>query len=1164
MSSVFSLLILFNPLISSAQNEITVLGNQANATHCFFGNTGCAQSIYYAPDPDFPEHTPNIYIKYVFHVFQKPSSTVTTPPTPAGPNNFANSPEDIEILKSFVHDPAWGCNAVFSNICPPVQDPLNPSQHVKDIRYRAIFDAIVEEDLFFYEDFDLWRGVPSGNGNGGVGGTFPALSAYEQFIIDNNPKMDPASPEYDLNIVNAIHIYLPAVEFNELTGNYSVWEGGLTSSAEGENRIVLYSLFDRVRFDKGLPPPIFLDPDGNGQYGYSNPSEEHIPIRGFRAFGETHHLFCVNHTSANFHNNISLNGDGCDDTPFPRSITFNDPNCVDDEDGCEVITANYMQTGGAVGSLPNEDPITLRDEIRCEYTQCQAGRLHFFALNNPLDYARTAENNFAFPRVTAFCSVSQPDIVIPSGYHKTWEGDRELRTNVIIENGASLTIRCSVGFPEGACIVVRPGGKLVIDGARLFNNCNQTYWNGIIVQGDGASPQGYDNINQTFYQGFCQIKEGSIIENALTAIQCQHSTDINMTGGYVQANGAIFRNCKQRMVYIRHFNNTALGTGQATGNLSRFTNCRFVIDEDYVGSFVDEFDATVRLENVDGVNFYGCEFENNIPNTETTFADDRQFAIYGYNAGFGVFGKCKGITAYPNPCPNMTISKFSGFNRAILASNSYSQPPIRVVNAQFRNNVVGIDASKADNSRIEHCTFEVGSILPLATPDWGSAANRGIMLLNSSGYTVQNNTFILYTAAGTTKPIGILTTHSGEQDNTIEYNTYSSLYINNLSNGMNRSLDLSVEGHKGLEYLCNTYIGTTGYDVAVPEEIGPGTYGIKARQGSLDESAGNKFTVVNTSSDPELHIYNRQNQIDYFYANQSYQEPTEFDGNFVSKIEGADNGCLGTGESGLAPGILTSSGKLTYWGTVNNSHQNTTDEFTFAADQLIAHFLFDSTDFDLDSVSYLLGLKGDLYSLFRQVDLELMREQHVKAVNLMLAIPNKIALTGEKQTEYNLFEELKALQLTSKQQLMSDSALVALSGSQIEQLARTGNYYAAVQALSLLNATGAELRAAVILPNDPQQAQLMMKQDTKANPWITLYPNPAQHYVDMTYRLPTQTASAYVVITDLTGTVLERFDVSITDGHAYLDLIQYKNGVYMCSLFAGDRLLSTKPLVIQR
>ena len=145
--------------------------------------------------------------------------------------------------------------------------------------------------------------------------------------------------------------------------------------------------------------------------------------------------------------------DNCDDTP-PHSNCFSSKG-----DGeCKVASNNIMDYNANMSAL----------------TPCQLGRINKSVLTNP------KKRNLL---IKDWCK-SNPyfDINIKEDF--IWNSCKTVQGNLTIHDGARLVIRCETSFGKGAVITVHPKGELVLQGARLFNDCGET-WEGIKVLGNG-------------------------------------------------------------------------------------------------------------------------------------------------------------------------------------------------------------------------------------------------------------------------------------------------------------------------------------------------------------------------------------------------------------------------------------------------------------------------------------------------------------------------------------------------------------------------------------------------------------------------------------------------------------------------------------------------------
>ncbi|MBP5497444.1 MAG: hypothetical protein J6X98_09790, partial [Bacteroidales bacterium] len=115
-----------------------------------------------------------------------------------------------------------------------------------------------------------------------------------------------------------------------------------------------------------------------------------------------------------------------------------------------------------------------------------------------------------------------------------------------------------------AKIIVRPGGKLVVDGGTLTSACSGELWQGIEVVGDRTKHQ----LAQ--YQGIVELRNGATIENAHCAIRTglAGGAGYATAGGIIRAEDAHFVNNRRSVEFISYMD--TLAGGSLGDNVSRF------------------------------------------------------------------------------------------------------------------------------------------------------------------------------------------------------------------------------------------------------------------------------------------------------------------------------------------------------------------------------------------------------------------------------------------------------------------------------------------------------------------------------------------------------------------------------------------------------------------
>lgn len=448
----------------------------------------------------------------------------------------------------------------------------------------------------------------------------------------------------------------------------------------------------------------------------------------------------------------------------------------------------------------------------------------------------------------------------------TWSTSTYLPVDVTVEAGVELTITGTLYCAPAARIIVRPGARLVIDGCMLTSACDNNLWEGIFVEGNPSQHQ------TSTYQGVVDLRNGAIIENARCAIKTgSTASEQNAGGGIILASNAIFRNnvrAVEFQPYADHVSATAI-----RANYSRFSNCTFTVDDiNFFAASGTNFYAHVSLDDVKGVSFSGCTFNNN-----TGTSTNRGRAIFAQNAGFTVGTQCNAPSNMNTSCEcpetYATRSMFSGFSTAIEAGTSGNQYPVTINEVQFTENGTAIVINGSSHATITRCDFDLTYF-----PVQSMRMNTGLYLNACTGYKVEQNDFHKdYNMVLGNNTVGVRVNNSGTDDNVIYRNTFTNMgyavYVLGC-NGNNRPTT-------GLEVKCNEFSGNN-YDLYVANGAT-----IRTIQGSSLVSAGNTFDDTQISS---LYAVNANN---YQYLYSSGQAPLSHH-NFETYLSVRSNTCAST------------------------------------------------------------------------------------------------------------------------------------------------------------------------------------------------------------------------------------------------------------------------------
>ena len=459
------------------------------------------------------------------------------------------------------------------------------------------------------------------------------------------------------------------------------------------------------------------------------------------------------------------------------------------------------------------------------FTALQCGRIHRALSTAPI-------------RKYAYGYGSIPYVISSS---QTWDFTRKMYQDIVIDSLATLTITCTLEMVDSARIIVRPGGKLIVDGGTLTNACDGEMWEGIVVEG---------NVNQRQLAS----KQGSVIltnatiknaRNAISTRGSEEATKWDKTGGIVQATNTLFHNNRRSAEFLSYENHKS--NNSVTDNVSYFTRCTFTIDDNNLfAANGTSFENHVSMWQVRGVKFRGCAFRNEV--TGTT-GSARGKAIYTEEAGFLVKQVCPRVLPQ-NPCiclplgnDTVTRSTFEGFYHAVHATSTLGSYDVTVDNCDFSQNGAGVLLSAADNARVSFNDFTLNSNLFLY---------YALGLDNCTGYAVESNAFHRQTYSDLPIVFGTMVDNSGMAENKIRMNNFLNLSIGCYVSGQNSS---TKKPGPGLQFECNEFTGCY-------TDIGVSNGTVRSAQGSSTAGADNDFVSTLNSS---INL-SSANNINYWYS----------------------------------------------------------------------------------------------------------------------------------------------------------------------------------------------------------------------------------------------------------------------------------------------------------
>ncbi|MCF8368977.1 MAG: T9SS type A sorting domain-containing protein [Bacteroidales bacterium] len=456
----------------------------------------------------------------------------------------------------------------------------------------------------------------------------------------------------------------------------------------------------------------------------------------------------------------------------------------------------------------------------------------------------------------------------------TWDYSYPAYGDIIIDSAAVLTVKKTVYMPTTSKVIVKRGGKLIVDGGMFTNACDQV-WKGIEVWGTKSEPP-----TTVGAHGRVTLINGAIVENAQYGLRTimmkktsgggsgglDNTPDYDYAGGQVIAyDSATIRNCIYGVYFYPY----------AYNHNSGFNDVSFITSDSLLTTTGKPL-AHIYMNGVEGISFDGCTFANTRDSADVPMIY-RGKGILSYESQYQVDGNCD---SQQSPCPDslITPSRFNDLYFGIDALFTTSNKFIDVRNSEFNENYRGLNASAMTAGRITSNYFDIDQ-------PFEEDGGCGLYLDNCTGYWVEENTFTHST--GDTEGLGIVVNNSGSAANEIYRNEFT-----NLEQGI-EAMNQNKGRVTGLQIRCNDF-EDCDFDIFVAEPLFSGT-GVAPYQGvngtDPEDMAGNLFYIPSPTPNGDYDDLN--NEADYFYyvyptnpgSGSEDSRPVDYDSTSVGVIE---------------------------------------------------------------------------------------------------------------------------------------------------------------------------------------------------------------------------------------------------------------------------------------
>ncbi len=162
-----------------------------------------------------------------------------------------------------------------------------------------------------------------------------------------------------------------------------------------------------------------------------------------------------------------IRNDGCDDTPPHPNCWNKGPSPCDGTISNNVMDYNSTQVA---------------------YSPCQIAKTYNLMMNE-----KSSKRNLV---IKDWCTYKKEKTVVVRDT-QIWSRGVDICGDIIIEENGLLMSNCFINMPEKSKILIKGGGKLVLNNATIKNDCDRD-WQGIFVE-ESSKSVGYVSFIDTFY-----------------------------------------------------------------------------------------------------------------------------------------------------------------------------------------------------------------------------------------------------------------------------------------------------------------------------------------------------------------------------------------------------------------------------------------------------------------------------------------------------------------------------------------------------------------------------------------------------------------------------------------------------------------------------------------